>query len=389
MKRTVLRQKVLKYIYPKLDKYFYENEEKNFLREMVEQNLERILIIQLVAIVSESALYILPAFVIDYKNILLIFILFSIPLTIILLLVRKDYSKYSYIFLNIIQLLCISNYILFTMSLMLITQGNLDLIHIYISMLMFLVVTMHLPFFTMVTLLFVSTLATMVVFPFFQPNYETAILLLSNILIFNLVSTFMGIYANKQYVNNFLILKTLESKNILLEDLSQRDTMTHFYNHVSILKLITHHAEKSKIENYPLVMLILDLDDFKLVNDRYGHLKGDEVLLEVAEILKSKTRNSDLIGRYGGEEFFVLFPNTSMMAAIQVSERIRETIAGRNMLGIKVTISGGLSLYNGEDVNEFIRITDNKLYVAKRLGKNQIIHTEEIEENSESQLKTV
>lgn len=128
-------------------------------------------------------------------------------------------------------------------------------------------------------------------------------------------------------------------------------------------------------------LAIFDIDDFKYINDNYGHDSGDIVLREVGNIIRKNIRKSDIAARYGGEEFIVLFPNTSIEDAYKVSERIRKSIESRdfniNDTKAKVSISGGITSYlKDSDIESLIKEADEALYEAKRSGKNKIVINE-------------
>ena len=166
----------------------------------------------------------------------------------------------------------------------------------------------------------------------------------------------------------------LEQQNRLLEEMSALDSLTRIGNHRALMtQLKSEMAEISRIYR-PLSIAIFDIDDFKKVNDTKGHIFGDQVLIEVAELIRKNVRNYDHVGRYGGEEFMVIFPNTEATKAQKVSERIRKAVEKHRFSdGSKITISGGVQQYNGEAAPDFIHAADLKLYTAKRQGKNQIV----------------
>ncbi|SMB80928.1 PAS domain S-box-containing protein/diguanylate cyclase (GGDEF) domain-containing protein [Desulfonispora thiosulfatigenes DSM 11270] len=124
----------------------------------------------------------------------------------------------------------------------------------------------------------------------------------------------------------------------------------------------------------PLAIAILDIDNFKKINDTKGHVFGDRVLKEIGNIIKQEVRDTDFVGRYGGEEFIIVYSNTYLKDAITVSERIRKSIENHYFEdGYNVTTSGGVYQYQGESLEEFIKRADENLYKAKVNGKNRII----------------
>lgn len=118
---------------------------------------------------------------------------------------------------------------------------------------------------------------------------------------------------------------------------------------------------------------MLDIDFFKRVNDTYGHQFGDRVLQKVANTITESIRENDSVGRYGGEEFLVVLPDTEMTHAIFIAERIRKAVEHLDFYeNAHITISGGLTVFQGETIVELIDIVDKKLYEAKNDGRNRI-----------------
>mgnify|MGYP002066645285 CR=1 FL=1 len=118
-----------------------------------------------------------------------------------------------------------------------------------------------------------------------------------------------------------------------------------------------------------------DIDFFKSVNDRYGHATGDQVIKAVADVLKSCTRDTDLVGRYGGEEFCVVLPKLYLDKAAQIAERIRQAVEKKSCSGVKVTVSLGVSSLelNTNKPDELINQADKALYAAKKSGRNRVV----------------
>lgn len=166
----------------------------------------------------------------------------------------------------------------------------------------------------------------------------------------------------------------LEYKNKILAEMSSIDGLTKISNHRTLIDYLNVGITDVRQSNNPLSIAIFDVDDFKNVNDIHGHVYGDQVLIEVAEIIKKSIRDSDLAGRYGGEEFMVIFVNTDLEKASNVAERIRKTVEDTLFAnGINVTISGGVKQYMGGNVTSFIHEADKNLYEAKNIGKNLVI----------------
>lgn len=156
---------------------------------------------------------------------------------------------------------------------------------------------------------------------------------------------------------------------------STRDSLTNLYNHIHILQILEKEIIKAKRYNNKLSILLLDLDYFKEVNDTFGHRAGDRVLAGLSSSLSKNVRSIDYIGRYGGDEFLIVFPNTGIEMAYNISERIRINIENIKWEHdtIRITISGGLAELKNEELNELIIKADKILYKAKAEGKNCIV----------------
>ncbi len=186
---------------------------------------------------------------------------------------------------------------------------------------------------------------------------------------------------------------SLEEANEQLKEQALRDSLTRLYNNRYMFELLTRETERFERSDGALSLIMLDIDDFKHVNDTYGHLFGDEVIRRVSSALMDSTRESDVIGRYGGEEFIVILKDTSTEKAVEIAERIRKTISDLEFdKAIKITASFGVSTLkdfmstghyekdatkernHGKDAAELVNIADMNLYKAKHRGKNCVVH---------------
>jgi len=163
-----------------------------------------------------------------------------------------------------------------------------------------------------------------------------------------------------------------------LERLANFDSLTGLHNRRAILHRLDEHIKQVRRYEGELSLIMLDIDYFKKVNDQYGHLIGDEVLENVAVLMQQNVRNTDSVGRYGGEEFIIVLSETDLSLALIVAERLRNAIEAAemrdsegNMFGI--TVSQGVSSYKpGEDKQSLISRADDALYRAKQNGRNRV-----------------
>lgn len=369
-----MRKIIIRIFYPSKELQKILNFKAEFLREHSIINLNILLIIMLTLQISESILLILPERAFAYHDAIRFFLVVNTVLIGILLLVARDYSRYSSRFLNVLQIIVVCNTLFLASNLNLTAIGTTDYIHPFIIALTFIATALQFSSSTLTTIVFTTGFFNLVSMYLLQGNTEVNFITSSNVSIFVLISWFLGIMASRIRVQSWLNNREIIKQNEILEELTMRDPMTRFYNHESIISHLQQEIMVTKSSKQPLCVLILDVDDFKKINDTLGHLKGDEVILMIAKHINLSVRISDLIGRYGGEEFFLIFPNTDLDYAIIISERIRASIQQAGIdAGITVTISGGLAQYTEGNSDDFIRTADQRLYTAKRFGKNQIV----------------
>jgi len=156
-----------------------------------------------------------------------------------------------------------------------------------------------------------------------------------------------------------------------LYHIATHDEKTGLYNHVFFKDIFSMEADKAR-RGKPLSLIIVDIDFFKKVNDKHGHVQADKVLLKLAQLLEKKVRKYDLVARFGGEEFFVLLPNTKTAKAKQIAERLRKgVIADTFLKKYKITISLGVTEYRQRDtLQKMSKRADAALYQAKKSGRN-------------------
>lgn len=159
--------------------------------------------------------------------------------------------------------------------------------------------------------------------------------------------------------------------------LSLTDALTGLYNRRHFNAELEREFMRSKRYGGNLCIAIIDIDFFKKINDTYGHLCGDYVLKEVAYLILENFRKTDMVFRYGGEEFVVLMTETSLENSLIPLERLRKTIENNNFIfkgeKIKVTISIGAETNHTESTEEFLNNADKALYQAKQSGRNQTV----------------
>lgn len=199
-----------------------------------------------------------------------------------------------------------------------------------------------------------------------------------------LIAAFSGVGVLKRGSDLFAVLEKshksvqeLLVKNAMMDRMNKIDALTELYNHKTYHEYAEKLAEQQQRSEFPLQVAMMDVDNFKLVNDTYGHWVGDIVLRRVAEIIRDHMEADDFAARYGGEEFIVLLTLKPLEQSLMVVEAIRRAVAEvrfEEMGGKSVTISIGLhDFVQGESKADFFQIADAALYEAKKTGKNKTV----------------
>lgn len=175
-----------------------------------------------------------------------------------------------------------------------------------------------------------------------------------------------------------IVFDISESKRVeqRLRDLSEKDALTEIYNRRTFYVKVEELIQESNKKKIPFSLVMFDIDNFKHINDTYGHLVGDDVLKIITELINDDKRHKDQVFRFGGEEFFLVLPNTKIDGAIKVASRIHEMIGNLNMPKVgKVTVSMGVVEYiKNESIDDSIKRVDDLMYAAKKLGKNKVVY---------------
>lgn len=183
---------------------------------------------------------------------------------------------------------------------------------------------------------------------------------------------------NSELATKSMELKRINSElreaNAKITELSRVDPLTRLYNRRYLQERAEQSISESQRHGHPLSLIMADLDDFKTINDSYGHSAGDTVLQAFAGLIRDQSRTEDLTARLGGEEFTLLLPRTNSEAAFSLAERIRTRLEDMDILknGVQVTASLGITeLKKGEDLDKLLSRADKAMYRAKQNGKNR------------------
>jgi diguanylate cyclase (GGDEF)-like protein len=174
------------------------------------------------------------------------------------------------------------------------------------------------------------------------------------------------------------LMSMMEESVSLLYDVAIHDEKTGLYNNKFFENMLEMEIEKAKRGQQKLSLFMIDIDFFKKINDTYGHMKADELLAQLAKVLMRQIRKSDVAARFGGEEFFVLLPETDLKKAKKFTTRLRNAIKSDSMLKkYGVNVSGGITQYKKGDTKKRLKErVDKALYKAKKQGRDRFISLE-------------
>jgi diguanylate cyclase (GGDEF)-like protein len=172
--------------------------------------------------------------------------------------------------------------------------------------------------------------------------------------------------------------RLIDNHNRLIDEikrLSEQDYLTGLDNRRKIHEIIEHEILRSKRYDSVFTVILIDIDDFKATNDTFGHNAGDQLLIDISDVIRRTIRESDNVGRWGGEEFLVFCPETGLDGAISIAEKLRSNIEATMfaLAGYKTASLGVARVNPGDTVKSLISRADNALYAAKTSGKNKVI----------------
>lgn len=189
-------------------------------------------------------------------------------------------------------------------------------------------------------------------------------------------------------------IRQLEGEISVLDKLSLTDELTSVNNRRALFKQLELHYRIAQNESQPISFMLLDIDNFKNFNDTLGHMAGDEVLKTIAQLMTKSVRKTEIVGRYGGEEFGMILPDTNTNDAKLLAERLRKMIEEHKWSQNKITVSIGTATVlpqanqsiTENEINRFFTMADKALYSSKKSGKNKVTHFNDLDLEPEENL---
>ena len=185
-------------------------------------------------------------------------------------------------------------------------------------------------------------------------------------------------------LENAILFDSMKTAKGIFEDLEIRDGLTRLHSHRFFYDKLENEFSRTMRYKTDLSLLFINLDDFRRINDKHGHLRGDEVLKQVSRIIRDLVRDSDVVARYGGDEFSILLPNTDVSGALTLANRMRSLISEVEVeatCDVQVTVSVGISTYKGDQDQSFdqmVQHAEQAVNKAKKTGKNKVVIYDDI-----------
>lgn len=348
-----------------------------FYINLTKDNYARIIPVLITAYVIEWVVFLFSKQLYNTGKIVLAYQAFNTIIIPCLLFTKKRLNKTPPLIPKLILNLVSFGILAFGIALVMATQAQTDLIHMFMMCALAIAAFMIMPPLESFLMYLISVIVFLILLPQFQADHSIIFTNSVNTIVFIFLVWILSRKMFQYKLKDFIINMDLNNKTRILEELLKLDPMTSLMNHKTILDNLESEIIRSNRYGHPLCIILLDLDNFKQVNDRFGHQKGDEVLINLSGILKQTARKTDMIGRYGGEEFIIIMPDTNLNSACQYSKRLQQSLKELILPDDSlVSISGGIAQYNGEDMVDFIHHADTRLYTAKQNGKNQFIYTD-------------
>jgi diguanylate cyclase (GGDEF)-like protein len=208
--------------------------------------------------------------------------------------------------------------------------------------------------------------------PYFQKDSAFLTSHQMNGTVLTIVAVLIAHMLYKYAVSDYFVKQDINKKNRELLFLAQRDGLTCLYNHKTIHELLEKIILGNENNRKSVFLLLLDLDNFKAINDRFGHKFGDSILKQTANIITATMNENNIIGRYGGDEFMVIMPDTDILSAELLASKLLNEIGLIEIDDFEMTFSCGIALWEGETSDKLVEKADQLMYKSKADGRNMV-----------------
>ncbi len=342
--------------------------------EMLQENFSRLFVLSWVMLAVETILLFFEDTFYSTGEAVLGFIIGSVFLVPLITLVHLKKLFDRPLAARLVQDMYLALTLFYGCAVGLIAQPQGDVTHVYVICVFAIGSAIYIHAADVLLILVSGYLTYFLLLPYFLHDDRAVLVLRVNTLVVNILAWLVSRMIYNMKLRNFLDHKLIEEKNAALTHLVSLDQMTWLLNHETAFDRLQDQIDYASQNGMPLSLIIMDIDNFKQINDQHGHLFGDDVIRKVARAIMSAVSMTDIVSRYGGEEFMVIMPDSTEDRAREVAAAIQASIAGIEFeTALQVTFSGGISEYLGGTVNDLIAQTDKRLYQAKKQGKNRFI----------------
>jgi diguanylate cyclase (GGDEF)-like protein len=344
----------------------------DFKREILSDNFSRLCVVSVALFLIELPLLYLQQHFFQSGYVIFAFLAVSFVFIPLIFYVRKHVETVGHAFGLVVLYIYALVVLILGAALALCVIKEADLTHVYLMAVLGMAMFFYVRPVPLAVLYAAVYAGFAVALPYVGAAPESLLVLRINTLIFNLFAWLLGVMSMRSRISVFISRRQLHEQNMMLKDLAQRDAMTGLFHHAAALRLLESEIRRARDTGLPLSLIMADIDNFKMINDTYGHQFGDDVILRVASAFDDVFRGTGIVGRYGGEEFIVILPGAHLEQARMFAKNVQSKLKN-TMSHPEVTLSGGISLYSGESLDAFIRLTDEKLYRAKSQGKHRFV----------------
>ncbi len=362
-------------VFKMMKKYRLAEYQKDFLEKTDVENSSRFIVIFIVLMLMSGIQTLVYLFSSNefYSNELKILKLIIVICGLILIypinkIRKKDerYLKYSQIIINI----CIFVMFIIANINTFVAQKVSSDISIYIMMVFIIIAAVRVrPYFMLFQQLFAYIVFSIGILNF-QPYVQFRMSHLINGAVINIIAFLLSHMLYSYSASVYLNKKHLDLKNIELKQIAESDSLTDLYNQRGIGNILQEIIKDSKKEQTDIYLGVLDLDNFKNLNDRYGHTFGNKVLRQVADIIKENIRTEDFAGRYGGDEFILIFKDANINQVENIMKRLSQEVKRLDLYDCKLSFSCGLAKWSGESIEKLFERADKYMYQMKHSGRD-------------------
>ena len=362
--------------------FLHVSADEGIRRETYRVNLHRLVLIGPLFFVIELSLLPLEHYLLDVGNILLIFLCANVIVYPFVYFVARHQQRMSERVIRLATYVYLLTIIGLGTGLSLKGLMVTDLVHVYLMTVVAVSIFFIIPAVDHIVIILIAMIPYLLIYPQVLLHQEIRFVILNNVVVFSIMSWLLGRMVYSVTIQMFKDREKLEHQNILLSELARKDPMTGLLNRGALQELVWSTVREVQEKGRTCSIILFDIDNFKSVNDTYGHLTGDNVIRQISRITLDLIGKEGMVGRYGGDEFLVILPEASMNRASVIAEALWAAVETmpRNEVSLPVTLSGGVISCRCESVlsieqiaTHIIKRADENLFKAKAGGKNQFV----------------